>query len=203
LAKAGDIEEFRVAEPAPLFNGDAPSRPDLGFLDQDGDSRWRVASRRKPLVRTDSPLEGDGFEPSVPVDKPWVLSEKEKVLSLLQMPVGRPSHSSAHGDVRFRAFCKRRAWLGSSVSLRAGPHPWRASFFTRLGRCSRRGTNGSNLSPSSPQAASHTNLLVTTDIGLRRFALGTVGGHGLHNQFVSLRTRAFAFDPRTSAANPQ
>jgi hypothetical protein len=39
-----------------------------------------------------SPLEGDGFEPSVPGDTPWVPSWK--MLRLLQMPAGRRSHST-------------------------------------------------------------------------------------------------------------
>src|SRR3984893_13720461 len=61
------------------------------------------------------------------------------------------------GDVGLRALVKG-AWLGSSVSLWAKPHPWRRAtarrFFwlTGLRRVFRRGTNGSNPSPSSGES---------------------------------------------------
>ena len=53
--------------------------------------RWNGATSKGRFARdTDSLLEGDGFEPSVPGDKPRVPSWK--MLRLLQMPAGRLSH---------------------------------------------------------------------------------------------------------------
>ena len=40
----------------------------------------------------DSALEGSGFEPSVPGDKPWVPSWK--MVRVLQVPAGQPPHST-------------------------------------------------------------------------------------------------------------
>ena len=45
---------------------------------------------------SDSPLEGSGFEPSVPGDKPWVPSWK--MVRVLQVPAGRAiPHTHAAG----------------------------------------------------------------------------------------------------------
>ena len=54
------------------------------------------------------------------------------------------------------------SWLGSSVSLRAKPHPWRRAtarrFFSLTGqkRVFRRGTKGSNPSPSSGESGANS-----------------------------------------------
>jgi hypothetical protein len=67
------------------------------------------------------------------------------------------------GDVRLDALVKG-SWLGSSVSLWAKPHPWRRAtarrFFWLTGqkRVFRRGTKGSNPSPSSGESAANLTL---------------------------------------------
>ena len=59
-------------------------------------------------------------------------SYRGKILRLLRIPGGRLSHSLTQRDVRFRAFRKRGAWLGSFVSLWAKPHPWRRAAARRF-----------------------------------------------------------------------
>ena len=106
----------------------------------------------------DSPLEGDGFEPSVPGDKPWVPSWKMLRLCRCQ-PAGYPTVRC--GDVRFRALVKgSTAWLlclpvGQASSLASScrstlflAHPARGGVF-------RRGANGSNPSPSSGESGAN------------------------------------------------
>src|SRR3984893_17484863 len=89
---------------------------------------------------------------------------------------GHPTVRSC-GDVRLRALVKG-SWLGSSVSLWAKPHPWRRAtarrFFWLPGqkRVFRRGTKGSNPSPSSGESSE----LRTPALGARRLLLVSVAG---------------------------
>jgi len=80
----------------------------------------RLTIRRASSIL--SLLEEDGLEPSVPVDKPWFLSRK--MLNLSKCLSARYPTVRRSGDVSLRAFRKRGARLGSSVSLWVTPHAW-------------------------------------------------------------------------------
>ena len=80
-------------------------------------------------AETDWLLEGSGFEPSVPGDKPWVPSWK--MVRVLQVPAGRAIPNTAlRGCQAPRS--RKGVWLGSSVSLWAKPHPWRRAGARRF-----------------------------------------------------------------------
>jgi hypothetical protein len=51
-------------------------------------------TQRHNRFATDSPLEGDGFEPSVPGDTPWVPSWKMSII-LQSLPAGYPEYDAA------------------------------------------------------------------------------------------------------------
>ena len=83
-----------------------------------------TSTEKSPANRwfADSLLEEDGLEPSVPVDEPWFLSRK--MLNLSKCLSARYPTVRRSGDVSLRAFRKRGARLGSSVSLWVTPHAW-------------------------------------------------------------------------------
>jgi hypothetical protein len=125
LAQPGEISGFE--------QGACLRRPPISDGPQDG-----------PFA--DSSVEGDGFEPSVPGDTPWVMENVDN----LAEPAGRLSQSTTLRGCYVPALVKgSMAWL---LCLPVGQALPLASSYRSTLFFFRRGTNGSNPFPSSGES---------------------------------------------------